>query len=493
MGALVSIGYGQSIKIQGKVTNANNQPIAGARLELTAGKQTVNAGNDGAYTFSTVGVFQSHAGVTGPIMQLNNGILEFMVNEEAPVKVDLFDAQGNHVDHMNWNKAAIGSYQVDLTGKALTEKLHIVKVSVGKVTQSFTYMPLKVVALGMRQSIQAHTNSRGSLAKAAAIIDTLKVSATGYISKSLPVTSYDTIMNVVLETASDRWGGLKNPAVKSAGCGKALGTLKTGKYKIMSGNTNRDYTIDIPTNYDPQKPYRLIFAFHWVGGNDDMISEGLVEFAPGSGPDYAYYGLKRLANLANEPAIFIAPRGLNGRWGQEDHPFFDNLLNYANTNLCIDSTRVFATGFSFGGMITYSLSTAKQNKIRAAVGLGPANFNIWLPNPLPRDPIAWMSVTGMSDQTTPWVNANNQNQGARAIALHRAQDNGCTVPTSIPTTNVGSRTHMCYDFSGCKSGYPVKACTFDGGHIANVGDGTTSNAGKDSWVPGESWKFFSQF
>jgi hypothetical protein len=52
---------------------------------------------------------------------------------------------------------------------------------------------------------------------------------------------------------------------------------------------------------------------------------------------------------------------------------------------------------------------------------------------------------------------------------------------------------LCYDFSGCKPGYPVKVCTFDGPHEASVGDGGTGNAGKNSWIPPESWKFFTQF
>jgi poly(3-hydroxybutyrate) depolymerase len=44
-----------------------------------------------------------------------------------------------------------------------------------------------------------------------------------------------------------------------------------------------------------------------------------------------------------------------------------------NLNLCIGTTRVFATGFSFGGMITYSLSMNHQEDPRAAVGIAPAS------------------------------------------------------------------------------------------------------------------------
>ncbi|MBW8889805.1 MAG: hypothetical protein JF616_18760 [Fibrobacteres bacterium] len=99
----------------------------------------------------------------------------------------------------------------------------------------------------------------------------------------------------------------------------------------------------------------------------------------------------------------------------------------------------------------------------------------------------------MSDPNCKWINDASQQLGSKFIGLQRGQDNGCSVPSDIPTTTVGSKTHLCYDFSGCKQGYPVKVCTFDGPHEASVGDGGTGNAGKNSWIPPESWKFFTQF
>jgi poly(3-hydroxybutyrate) depolymerase len=286
--------------------------------------------------------------------------------------------------------------------------------------------------------------------------------------------------------------GLKNPPVPSPGCGKALATLKSGSRTITSSGSQRDYTIDIPADYDMNHPYRLFFTFHWIGASDDVIVSGLVEGNQSTGgPDnYAYYGLKRQATMANDPAIFIAPSSMGSMWNQSDHPLFDDLLALAKENLCIDTTRVFATGFSFGGMITYSLSTNHQKDLRAVVGIAPANYNIYLPTNT-HEPIPYMSTTGMGDTTCPWDGGSNR--GAKYAALAHAMDNGCTIPSNIPTTMQGSKAHVCYDFEGCKAGFPVKACTFDGGHQASVADGGTQNNGLTSWIPTESWKFFTQF
>lgn len=274
-------------------------------------------------------------------------------------------------------------------------------------------------------------------------------------------------------------GGLKNPPVRSLGCGKPA-SITTGKKTIMSSGRVREYIIDVPRNYDPNKPYRLFYASHGLGGAAEHVADW-----------WNYFGLKIQAEAANEPAIFIAPQAIN-RWDESDHALFDNITDFAKANLCVDTTRVFVTGMSFGGMITYSLSTNHQKSFRAGVALAPANFNIWLPNPKLTDPIPWMQTTGMSDTTTPWDAGGGR--GAKYIALEKARDNGCTVPNDIETWRPGDASrHKCVDLQGCRAGYPVRVCTFNGGHWQFPYDGGNGEDLQRSWVPVESWKFFTQF
>ena len=284
-------------------------------------------------------------------------------------------------------------------------------------------------------------------------------------------------------SGTDGGGGTYAPGnapVPSAGCGKPT-TVTNGKKTITSGNQQRTYIIDIPANYDPNKPYRFFYTSHWIGARaEDVVNQN-------------YYFLKPLATAANEPAIFLAPQALpgnpGGTWDTQkptDQVLFDDILAYVKANLCIDESRVFATGFSFGGMMTYSLSVNHQKEIRAAVGIAPANYNIYVPTKT-HEPIAWMQTTGMSDGTCPWVNGNSTTQGAKYIAIEHATDDGCTVPSDIPIWKQGA--HVCYDFQGCKAGFPTKACTFNGPHT-NIASDPGSNA---NWIPAESWKFFTQF
>jgi poly(3-hydroxybutyrate) depolymerase len=274
-------------------------------------------------------------------------------------------------------------------------------------------------------------------------------------------------------------GGLlpNNPPVKSAGCGKAT-QVTSGEKMIMSDNQQRSYTIDIPDNYDIDTPYRFVFASHWISSNDESVV------------NEDYYHLQRRAEEDDVPVIFLAPQALpgnpNGTWANTpgndvDHIFFDDILTFVKANLCIDTTRVFAIGFSYGGMQTWSLSVNHQKDIRAAVGIAPANWNIYVPEKTGQ-PIAWMQTTGMGDNTCRWVNNDGRKEGAKYIALEHAANNGCTVPADVPTRQQGD--FLCYDFEGCDPGYPTKACTYDGGH---------ESVGSRPWISEEAWKFFMQF
>ena len=252
--------------------------------------------------------------------------------------------------------------------------------------------------------------------------------------------------------------------------------ITNGKKSITSGGTPRSYIIDIPADYDPAKPYRLFYVSHGLGGKAEDVA--------GS---FNFFGLKPEAAAAKEPVIFVAGQGLDNTWGEVDHVFFDDVTTFVKRNLCIDTTRVFVTGMSMGGMYSYSLSTDRQKCIRAGVGLAPTNYNIWLPNPKLTDPIAWMQTTGNVDTFCPWVANEAQKRGSKFIALEKAATTAAPSRRRFP---FGSRAITSATTSpDARPGYPVKACSFKGPHTdSNRDPGSNVN-----WIAKESWDFFMQF
>jgi poly(3-hydroxybutyrate) depolymerase len=233
----------------------------------------------------------------------------------------------------------------------------------------------------------------------------------------------------------------------------------------MSSGQSRDYVIDLPPNYDMNKPYRFVMGSHGQGGEGNDIQRE------------KYYGIQNIADAASS-TIFVSASGLNGSWGTKDVPLFDDILDFVKKGACVDESRVFVLGFSFGGMYSYSLSMTRQKTIRAGIGMSPANYNIQIP-PKSHEPIAWMQSTGMSDGVCPWVHDEAKKEGAKFIAMEHATDNKCAVPNPIPTWTSGGM--LCNELAGCTPGYPVKVCTFNGGHGLPPGAST--------WM----WDFITRF
>jgi poly(3-hydroxybutyrate) depolymerase len=272
---------------------------------------------------------------------------------------------------------------------------------------------------------------------------------------------------------------LKNAPTPSAGYGKDPGEFKSGTYTIMSAGLSRQYTIDIPENYDKNKTYHLIFAMHMMGGHMQTMI------------DQNYYGLKPYAQRDNVPVIFVAPEGYTDRspWrggDDKDHIFFADMLKLFKEKLSIDTSRVFCCGFSFGAMFTYSLSLEFQKDLRAVACYAPANWNIYLPENR-HEPLAFLSTTGTQDGLCKYVNSDELRQGGKYCVLTHIEDNGLKQLPEIPTAT--TPTHITTEFKGLPEEYPVVFGSFVGGHTDNVKD-----PGSDvNWIAKETWDFFMRF
>jgi poly(3-hydroxybutyrate) depolymerase len=262
-------------------------------------------------------------------------------------------------------------------------------------------------------------------------------------------------------------------AEATAGCGQAP-NLTNGTHTIQSGGKDRSFILDIPENYDNSHPYRLIFGLHWYGGSAEDVATGrTVEEGT-----WAFYGLKK---LADNSTIFVAPQGLDSGWantGGADVTFIDDIIATINADLCVDTTQVFSIGFSYGGAMTYALACSRPDVFRAVVvqdGGGPSGCDGGT------KPIAYFGVHGISD-------SDGIGMAARDMFV---KNNGCTAQDP-PKPPAGSLTHVTTTYAGCAEGYPVQFAWFDGGHMAAPQDGAPGD-GPNTWVPGEVWKFFTQF
>lgn len=248
---------------------------------------------------------------------------------------------------------------------------------------------------------------------------------------------------------------------------------QSGRFDITVDGETREYIIAVPSDYDSNKPYRLVFAWHPWGGSAQQVA------GMGGG---GYYGLQ---GEANGQAVFVAPEGLdfggNGRgWGNEggkDLAFFDAMLSRFESEMCIDTARVFSTGFSFGGMMSFALGCGRADKVRA---IAPMAGNSTVSGCLDGDqPVAVMGFHGDDDTVVSLA-------GGRVGRDEFVERNNCGEPAPSESTycdGLGQDRQpcTCVTYQGCDEGYPVTWCEFNGPHTPAPNSA------------GVIWSFFSSF
>ncbi len=269
-----------------------------------------------------------------------------------------------------------------------------------------------------------------------------------------------------------------SPLAVSSGCGKA--PLSSGNHTITSGGQSRSYILRVPANYDSSHGYRLVFGFHWNGGTANDVDSGGTD-----GYNWSYYGLRRLADAAGNGTIFVAPQGIGNGWANSngrDVTFTDDMLSQLEAGLCVDTTQVFSSGFSYGAAMSYALACARPTVFRAVAIYSGANLSGCSGG---TQPVAYIGLHGLRDNVLPIASG-------RALRDQFVRNNGCT-PQNPPEPAQGSLTHIVTAYSGCRAGYPVVWAAFDGaGHDPGPRDGCTCD-GWQTWTSGVVWNFFSQF
>jgi len=203
--------------------------------------------------------------------------------------------------------------------------------------------------------------------------------------------------------------------------------------------TSRTYYVYLPTNYNASQPYPLVFQFHPMGGTAEQAIN--------------------MPSIRNSfTAIYITPQGLTASGGStgwansngQDIAFTKQMLSTVESSYCVDTTRIFSTGFSYGGMMSFAVGCEMSNVFRAIAPMSGAlysDFNCKGTGPA----IAMWGSHGLSDSVVPIADG-------RAARDKILQQNKCGTTTAATTPS------PCVSYDGCTAGYPSTWCEFDGDH-----------------------------
>ena len=411
-----------------------------------------------------------------------NGILNFTQGTSAPVQVKVFDMNGNRL----FAKTLLGSGTVDLAATIQSSGTYVAQIQLGSAREIVRFSTYGKVSGSIGSAKKSALFKEGDAA------DTLRVVAESYDTLFVPLSNLDTTLDIKLSKVADQqtyaFGyAMGNAPTPSKGCGKE-NTLKDN-FTFTSDGIEHEIYLTLPENYDKDKPYRLVFGMHYMGGSAKNVATR-----------EAYYGLRNQKG-AKENTIFVAPHGYTtetDRSGKEtenpwrcgddkDHVFFDEFLTYLNENLCVDTSRVFSVGFSFGAMFSNSLAQDFQHRLRGVVVFATMDQVIYLPKNKGL-PIAWMGTVGMEDPLcTPKLGRSARDRILKNNGKPDADGNFTDARGEEAEEYSGTGNHVCYDYKTVDPRFPVKWCTFDGKHAYNASDD-----GK-VWTTPTAWEFITQF
>ncbi len=247
----------------------------------------------------------------------------------------------------------------------------------------------------------------------------------------------DTDSDTDTDADTDSDADTDTDADPSTGCG--LAPPENGSHSIEVNGDTRTYILDVPSAYDSNTPYPIIFGFHGMSTDGELFRS-------------RFYG-NLLSAMADE-VIVVHPDALGDptAWDTDrDVPYFDALLAHLQTELCVDAGRIFATGHSSGGFFTNTLGCQRGNVLRGIAPVSGGGPFVWGGTGCTGNVAVWIAHAS-NDETVDFSNG----EGSRDFW---GEASGCDLNAPSPAT-----PEACEDYAACDPRYPVRWCVYEDGH-----------------------------
>ena len=264
---------------------------------------------------------------------------------------------------------------------------------------------------------------------------------------------------------------------------------ETLKESIVHDDLVRDYIVHIPSSYDNKVPIPLVLCFHGYGGTASGIS---------------YTNFNDVSDTAN--FIVVYPQGTllkrKSHWNVggwtldskiDDVGFISSLLDSLSERYNINQSRIYSTGMSNGGYMSFLLACQLSDRIAAIASvtgsMTPQTYNLCNP----QRPIPVLQIHGTNDQKVPYKGNRKWSLSINKVLEYWINHNNCDitpVEMSFPDINNSneSNVHRLSWLNGDNSVITDHIIVNGGGHdwfgvLGNMDINSTA----------EIWKFFSQY
>ncbi|HEV3218968.1 MAG TPA: hypothetical protein VGZ48_04310 [Candidatus Acidoferrales bacterium] len=268
-------------------------------------------------------------------------------------------------------------------------------------------------------------------------------------------------------------------------------------------NTNpRTFVVHLPADYDPKKRYPVVLALHGLGGDGLLMAHishldetadrfGFIVVYPNAEegrwtkldprPSGGFGSIGRGRLGLGQPAPMARDRNEPGGEPTNDTIYFDAVLDKIESEYRVDASRIYATGVSDGGFMTFRLGCQMAYRIAAIAtvaatlpyGLSESCTNwAWRSVPL-------LMINGTSDPIIsyfgrPGLDVRYPLLSAKDTLKVWSKMDGCgnkPVRTKIPPRAEGGMETQVDTYNDClEGGAAILYSVLKGGHTWPGGD-----------------------
>ena len=199
---------------------------------------------------------------------------------------------------------------------------------------------------------------------------------------------------------------------------------------LQVGNLTRLYDLHVPSTYTPEEPLPLVIAFHGAGGDGRAMEQ--------------FTGLSQLAE--QEKFIVVYPDAIARHWDSRrrvqpevnnDIGFISALIDELGQQYNLDRNRIYATGFSNGGMFAHRVACELSDKIAASAAVAASMPENLSRTCQPTEPIPMLMIHGTNDPVVPYGSPGRALLSLEDTVKFWSSHNSCApdaMKDTLPTT-----------------------------------------------------------
>lgn len=287
----------------------------------------------------------------------------------------------------------------------------------------------------------------------------------------------------------------------ASGVHAAGAPLAAGSHELSLRHAGRErgFIVHVPQTYRADRPVPLVLALHGGGGSMQVMARdrlyGLVSQSEASGWIVVFpNGFSRLGGkLATWNAGLCCGAARDS--GSDDVGFLRAVVAQVQQRLAIDPQRVFATGMSNGGMMSYRLACEASDVFRAVAAVAGTDGTA---DCRPGRPVPVFHIHAKDDDRVLFNGGSGSASDTHAdfVSVPATVDrwarlNACHGPAQRVLERPGV---VCEVRSGCADGAEVRLCVTDtGGHAWPGGRKPLGGQGSTALdATAEIWAFFAR-